>query len=279
MRVVAIWRYPVKAMLGERLDAVEIGPGGCHGDRRWIVVDAGTGARIANKRGPTDPRLRACRAELLPGTGEHEPPLRVTLPGGEAHEGRAAEEALSRLLERRVRLETSQAPALGRIGATGAYHDAAPVHLIATSTLAHLGTLAPGSVWDARRFRPNVVLDGGDGGFAEDALIGARLRNRSGLELTVALPTPRCVVPTRAHEELPADPAILRALVEHHRLDLGPFGRQGCAGAYAEVARTGRIRVGDRLDVEHGPNAPDDAIRAAVARVAAAADGLDPADD
>ena len=46
-------------------DAVAIGPRGCEGDRRWIVVDAATGERIANKRGPTDPRLRACRAELL----------------------------------------------------------------------------------------------------------------------------------------------------------------------------------------------------------------------
>ena len=64
-------------MLGEPLDAVEIGPGGCAGDRRWIVVDADTGARIANKRGPTDPRLRACRAELLEDT-EHKLPLRVT---------------------------------------------------------------------------------------------------------------------------------------------------------------------------------------------------------
>ena len=40
MGVLAIWRYPVKAMLGELLDAVAIGPAGCRGDRRWIVVDA-----------------------------------------------------------------------------------------------------------------------------------------------------------------------------------------------------------------------------------------------
>ena len=83
--VLAIWRYPVKALLGEPLDAVEIGPGGCAGDRRWIVVDADTGARIANKRGPTDPRLRACRAELLEDT-EHKLPLRVTSRTGRVDE-------------------------------------------------------------------------------------------------------------------------------------------------------------------------------------------------
>jgi uncharacterized protein YcbX len=74
----------------------------------------------------------------------------------------------------------------------------------------------------------------------------------SGLELTVGLPTPRCVVPTRAQDGLPADPGILRTLVERHRIDFGPVGRQGCAGAYAEVARTGRLSTRDRLEVRRG---------------------------
>ena len=253
MGVLAIWRYPVKAMLGELLDAVEIGPGGCTGDRRWVVVDADTGERIANKRGPTDPRLRACRAELLDGD-HHELPLRVTLPDGDTLEGAEIEAALSALLERRVRLQEACTPALGRFGATGAHHDAAPVPLIARQTLAHLRALAPDADWDVRRFRPNLLLDAGDaaGGFAEDALLGGALRGASGLRLTVGLPTPRCVVPTRAQDGLPAAPRILRTLVERHRFDLGPFGRQGCVGAYAEVARAGRVRVGERLAVEPG---------------------------
>jgi uncharacterized protein len=140
MGVLAIWRYPVKAMLGEPLDAVAIGPRGCKGDRRWIVVDAKTGARIANKRGPTDPRLRACRAELLDDRDEH-PPLRITLPDAGTVVGAEIEHALSELLERRVRLERSEAPADGRFGTTGAYHDLAPIHLVTTGTVAHLRTV------------------------------------------------------------------------------------------------------------------------------------------
>jgi uncharacterized protein len=258
--VLALWRYPVKAMLGELLDAVEIGPGGCTGDRRWIVVDARTGERIANKRGPTDPRLRACRATL----GE-DGELRVTLPDGAVLEGAEIAAALSELLERPVRLETAAAPATGRFAATGAHHDLAPIHLITTSTLARLRSSAPDCDWDVRRFRPNLVLDDGaaGGGFAEDALLGGRLRGPSGVELAVGLPTPRCVVPTRAQDELPGDPRILRTVVQQHRLDLGPFGRQGCAGAYAEVARGGEVRVGQRLDVEPG----ETTVEAAVARL------------
>ena len=153
MGVLAIWRYPVKAMLGELLEAVAIRPRGCEGDRRWIVVDAASGERTANKRGPTDPRLRACRAELLDACDEH-PPLRVTLPDGRTLEGAEIEAALSELLERRVRLERADTPADGRFGTTGAYHDLAPIHLITTGTLAHLRARAPGSDWTSGAFAP-----------------------------------------------------------------------------------------------------------------------------
>src|SRR5262249_20394204 len=152
-------------------------------------------------------------------------PLRVTLPDGQTLQGREIELALSDLLERRVRLETADTPALGRLAATGAHHDAAPLHLITTRTLAHLRALAPTSDWDVRRFRPNLVLDDGSapGAFTEDALLGGALQGTSGVRLTVGLPTPRCVVPTRAQDGLDADPRILRTLVEQHRIDLGPF--------------------------------------------------------
>ncbi len=265
MGVLTIWRYPVKAMLGELLDAVAIGPGGCEGDRRWVVVDEDTGEQIANKRGPTDPRLRACRAELLEGS-QHELPLRITLSDGESLEGPEIEPALSHLLERRVRFQRAGGPATGRLLGTGAFHDAAPVHLVTTRTLAHLRAIAPGSDWDVRRLRPNLVLDDGErpGEFTEDLLVGGRLIAESGLALGVALPTPRCVVPTRAHDELPADPNILRALVTHHRFDLGPFGRQGCVGTYAEVARAGDLRVGERLVVEPAGAPLDEAIRRSI---------------
>jgi MOSC domain-containing protein YiiM len=50
-------------------------------------------------------------------------------------------------------------------------------------------------------------------------------------------------------------------------LDLGPFGRQGCVGAYAEVVHAGRIRVGQRLGVKPSQTAADDVITAEVARL------------
>jgi uncharacterized protein len=267
MGVVAILRYPIKAMLGERVAAAAIGAGGVEGDREWVVVDRDSGERIANKRGPTDPRLRASRAELLPG-GE----LRVTLPDGSAATGDGVEPALSGLLGRPVVLRRCGDRTSGAYGAPGGHQDFAPIHLLTTRTLAHLRAVRPEIAWDVRRFRPNLLLDDGDapGAFSEDALVGRALSGPDGLRMTVGLPTPRCVVPTRAHEELPADPRLLRALVAEHRVDLGAFGDQPCAGAYAEVEHAGTVAVGETLAIGPAAAAPAAALRATIARLEAA---------
>jgi hypothetical protein len=77
-------------------------------------------------------------------------------------------------------------------------------------------------------------------------------------------------VPTRAGEELPADPRILKAIAGESRWDLGPFGRPACLGAYAEVARGGHLVVGERLRVEpRAEPTPERAVAAAVERVVA----------
>lgn len=42
-RVAALWRYPVKSMLGERVASAEVTDRGLAGDRRWAVQDRETG--------------------------------------------------------------------------------------------------------------------------------------------------------------------------------------------------------------------------------------------
>ncbi len=233
--VLAIWRYPVKAMLGELLRSVQVTAAGLEGDRRWVVADRRTGEPIASKRGPTDARLRACRARL-----DGEGRLAITLPDGTLATGTGdAGDALSELLERHVELRDAERR----------HHDFAPVHLMTTRSLAHMRAVAPESDWDPRRFRPNLLLDDGEaGGLSEPSMVGAEL-HRGGLRLTVELPTPRCVVPTRASEELPRDPSLLRRIVRESRWDLGPVGRQPCLGAYAFVTTSGSLTAGDRLAV------------------------------
>jgi uncharacterized protein YcbX len=52
MRVIEIWRYPVKSMPGERLDAATIGPHGIDGDRALALRDRTTGLVLTARREP-----------------------------------------------------------------------------------------------------------------------------------------------------------------------------------------------------------------------------------
>ncbi len=52
MRVLQLWRYPVKSLLGERVDAAEIGSHGIEGDRRFAIFDVGTGFGLTARRVP-----------------------------------------------------------------------------------------------------------------------------------------------------------------------------------------------------------------------------------
>ena len=52
MRVLELWRYPVKSLQGERLTAADVGPLGIAGDRQWALFDVGTGVGLTARRVP-----------------------------------------------------------------------------------------------------------------------------------------------------------------------------------------------------------------------------------
>jgi len=51
MRVVELWRYPVKSMAGERLERARIGPLGIEGDRVVHAQDEDVGDEVTLIRG------------------------------------------------------------------------------------------------------------------------------------------------------------------------------------------------------------------------------------
>jgi uncharacterized protein YcbX len=111
--VSALWRYPVKSMHGEELDAMEVTARGTVGDRAYAVVDAETG-KVASAKHPRKwGRLLECAASFVeqPTAGAPPPPVRVTLPDGSTvrSDEPGVDEALSALLGRPVRL-TSVVP-------------------------------------------------------------------------------------------------------------------------------------------------------------------------
>src|SRR5213593_241051 len=82
--VVALWRYPVKSMMGEELNATEVTERGLLGDRAYALVD-GSDGKVASAKNPRKwPNLFDFRAALVepPGIDANLPPVRITLPAG-----------------------------------------------------------------------------------------------------------------------------------------------------------------------------------------------------
>ncbi|MEW4568499.1 MOSC N-terminal beta barrel domain-containing protein [Tautonia sp. JC769] len=260
--LVALWRYPVKSMMGEERNAAEILRRGLLGDRAYAVIDVEEG-RIASAKSPHKyRRLFDCRAALLdePAPGSPPPPVRITLPDGrELRSDRDdVDRALSELLGRAVRLIAS-APESPRLEEywpdieglahrdtftdeampPGTFFDLATIHLLTTATLDALRRVEPAGRFEVRRFRPNLVVatPGGEAGFVEDGWIGRLLNLGGTVRLEVTGPCPRCVMTTLPQSDLPKDPGILRAAVRHHG---------GHVGVYAAVVDGGEVCRGDR---------------------------------
>jgi uncharacterized protein YcbX len=120
----------------------------------------------------------------------------------------------------------------------GTYFDAYPLHLLSEASLAGLQASAPQSRIDARRFRPNVVIDETpDLPFPELGWAGKRVRLGEAV-LRFTIPCMRCVMTTHGFADLPRDPGVMRSLVR---------ATQGHLGVYAAVESPGRVKRGDLL--------------------------------
>jgi uncharacterized protein YcbX len=303
-RVKEVWRYPVKSMAGERLEACEVGPRGLYGDRGWALRDDAAGEIRGAK---ISPALMLCSARYREEPSENNVPhVDITLPDGArtASDDPEVSARLSELVGRRVTLWPLQPASdrahyrrampgsrlvglLGRsrgvrrlmLGAMrfarldgglrkdfgrepgeplpdlsvlpaelfeytsppGTYFDAFPVHVVTTSTLDALARLGPDSRWDARRFRPNFLIEtnGGVEGLVEAGWGGRGLRV-GGLGLKCEIPAMRCSMTIQAQDGLPKDPKILRTIVREAGQNLG---------VYASVNTAARVSVGDAAEL------------------------------
>lgn len=114
-RVGELWRFPVKSMLGERLDEAQITSAGVVGDRSWALLDP-TDDKVVSAKNPRKwARVLELRASYLEEPLPDGPvaPVSIELPDGEVvtSEDPGADDALSAFLGRDVRLR-SAAPAV-----------------------------------------------------------------------------------------------------------------------------------------------------------------------
>jgi uncharacterized protein len=224
--VLKLWRYPVKSLLGERLQEIEVDGRGLRGDRRFAVTDGGgkigsgkTSRRFRLLPGLFDLRARMSGQEAL-----------VTLPDGrELHVGdRRLDEFLSARYGDQLRVvEETTIP----------HHDAAPLHLLTTASLRWLQARLPESMVDQRRFRPNILLNTLGNELVEDSWAGQRFA-LGGTIVRITERTERCVMTTNNQDDLPQDPGILAAITRMNEV---------CLGVYATVEQPGSVNLGDTL--------------------------------
>lgn len=232
--IAELWRYPVKSLQGERLDAVAVTADGLEGDRQFAIYDLESGLGLTGRRVPE--LLFASARMRADGTAE------ITLPDGSLAED---DKTLSEWLGRSVTLRSAVTQAARRYenvvdfehestsdwesfdGAARAFHDnpGARVSLVSTATI--------GS-WDPRRFRANVLLDGE----GEDSLVGSRV-TLGEAKLEVGMRIERCVMTTRAQAGgIERDLDVLRTIARE---------RDACLAVGAVVIEQGIIRIGDTL--------------------------------
>jgi len=200
-----------------------VGPFGLLGDRRHAVVDA-EGAPLTARRVHALLGFRARCAE--PETGAR---AQVSTPEGWEldWDDPALAAQVGRAIGTDVRLVRS---AVG-------VHDAAPVHLLSTASLAAVEAWLEGEELDRRRFRANVLAELDDPvAFAELDWIGRSLRlGDAGPVLAVVAPTERCAITTFDPDTLERDNRVLAALARE---------RENLFGVYARVVRPGWVQVG-----------------------------------
>jgi hypothetical protein len=282
-RVASLWRYPVKSMQGEELDGAVLTGHGIVGDRAYALVDRETGLVASAKHPRKWERLFRCSAAYLkePRSGEPPPPVRITLPDGDTVESTdpGVDRVLSLAIGREVTLTTT-APAtpmreadrtpvdaagsgevitreeMALAAPPGTFFDYGVLHLLTTGTLDRLRELYPAGRFDARRFRPNLVvatMEDGEAGFVEVGWLGRRLVAGEEARLEAIDPAPRCVVTTLPQDGLPRDPEILRTLARHSRAagaTLAPgVVFPAVAGIYASVLAAGEVRRGDPVAI------------------------------
>ncbi|MCA0216149.1 MAG: MOSC N-terminal beta barrel domain-containing protein [Actinobacteria bacterium] len=234
MRVLEIWRYPVKSLQGEQLDAALVGVEGIEGDRQLAIFDVATGFGLTGRR---EGALLHASARTVDGRVE------VVLPDGSVA---TDDEALSAWVGRPVALRTTDQAESRRFespedfeneetgnwraftGALGSFRD----DQNAAVSIASTGSLGD---WPQRRFRPNLVVSGS----GEDDLVGSTIAVGDA-RLSVQARLGRCVMVTRSQPGIERDLDVLRTI---HR------ERDHTFAVGAVIDSSGVIAVGDQVKV------------------------------
>lgn len=237
-RIDALFRYPVKSMRGESLEAATLGWHGVDGDRRLAL-------RRPDERGGFPwltagrlPDLLQFTPVRLDGALDDTAPARVRTPDGEALPtfGEALAEAVGRRHGAPVQMMRLN---------QGIFDDGS-VSVIASGTVDEIGRLS-GTTADVRRFRPNILVrTTRDVPFEEEDWVDAVLAFGDAADapvVAVTMPDLRCGMVNLDPDGGGSAPAVLKAVVQANR---------NRAGVYGAVTGRGRLAVGQTVWLRRG---------------------------
>jgi uncharacterized protein YcbX len=256
--VESVWRYPVKSMRGVEMPEVFMGFSGIYGDRCYAFKNSAArkgfpylNANVQQQmllyrpqfrhpeRASRPPNLSEA-ASIAPGVtyanGDLEDMiLDIVTPSGEIMS--VDDPALIKLLGEGI----SEKNQLTLTRSDRALTDCRPISLISLQTIQQIESEL-GIPIDKQRFRANIYFNfaSDDGGFAEDNLVGRRLRIGANATIMVLERDPRCKMISLDPDTGEHNPEVLRKVAQAHG---------GFAGAYCAVLVEGLLKKGDLVEL------------------------------
>jgi hypothetical protein len=231
--VEAIFRYPVKSMGGERLEAANLGWHGLEGDRRLAFRRLDDRGGFPWLTASKLPDLLLFAPQRRQDGAQGDLPTHIRTPDGA--EMPIFGEDLATEVGRRY-----GSPVQMMHLKNGIFDDAT-ISVIASDTVHEIGRLSGRSL-DVRRFRPNVVVRLLRSlPFQEDEWVGSVLSFGEGDDapaITATMRDLRCSMVNLDPDSASPAPEVMKAIVRVN---------QNNAGVYGAVTRVGRVAVGQPI--------------------------------
>ena len=243
--VAQLWRYPIKSFQGERVDRLELQPGGAIGDRGLAIIDPAARKVLTGKRYPAllmaSARLDRTDVILtLPDGSEHaasDPKVHVALSTWLGLDVRLAVPPTDVVfpMEMHTGMSDDSTPIFDWPGPQGTWLDLGDAHWLTSASLASAAALHPEGDWDVRRFRPTALIESTSDGWPEEQWTAIEVGTA---QSDVFMPAPRCTMPSRAQRGFGIDRTIGTTIRDHHDNNLG---------VYASITLGGAVAVGDTV--------------------------------
>ena len=256
--VESLWRYPVKSMRGVEMPEVFMGFSGVYGDRCYAFKNSAARKGFPYLNANVQQQmLLYCPQFRYPERASKPPNLTEasSIEPGVTHANGDAEDMALDVVTPSGEVISVDDPALIKQLGSGlgennqlklvrsdrSLTDCRPVSLIGLPTVRQIESEL-GIALDKRRFRANIYFEYASegGGFAEDNLVGRRLRIGPKATIMVLERDPRCKLISLDPDTGEHNPEVLRRVAREH---------DNFAGVYCAVLVEGLVKKGDLIEL------------------------------